>query len=725
MIPILYEPDTTVFNTNGIGRLSDAISCRVNEARNGAFELNMVYPLNGIHFTEMVKSGIIYAKPSARRSNQAFRIEKITRPINGRVSILARHIRYQMGMIPVSPFSAGSLSAALAGFKTNAAEACPFTLSADFNSSSSYAVALPDAILSYLGGQRGSILDIYGGEWEFDNWNGILHKTRGQDDGYKILYGKNLVDLKQEENIINTYTGIYPYWKSDETMVTLPEKVIHSAAAANYPYQRTVVKDFTEAFVNAPTVEQLRNYTNSFITSNGIGKPLVSLSVKWINAQDTPEYKALLSSNVDLCDMVEVYFSALGVATKAKIISYEYDVINERYESLEIGDKRETLALTIEEQIKRVDELPTKDQMTAAVDRATGVLNAGRRGHVIINRNPEGWANEILFLDNENLAQAVHVLRINMNGIGFSSTGYQGPYYQSWTMDGHFSLGGVNNAFGDFQILDGSGKVLGEWDKDGLKFYDASATQKMLMMVNHGGLYLYDTTGGTLAQLTNQGLNVYRGTIQGATVIAGGTADGQFIVQDATGTSIGTWDKNGIVILRGTIDISRGNDVGLYCDGERFQFGDFEVNTDYGRQILESTDEKTGMGGEPNASGGLFLWAGYESDNDYRLAVNDAGVYTVYDGRAYNIGETLKYILENCCGGGPCSCDGGGDTGPCSCESDPGCMCDGETDEIGCTTDECTSNTCSSDGCGSDACSCDAGETCSCDSGQCGPGDGI
>jgi len=97
-----------------------------------------------------------------------------------------------------------------------------------------------------------------------------------------------------------------------------------------------------------------------------------------------------------------------------------------------------------------------------------------------------------------------------------------------------------------------------------------------------------------------------------------------------------------------------------------FQFGDFEVNTDYGRQILESIDETTGMGGEPDSSGGLYLWAGYKSDNDYAFAVNDAGAYTMYNGTAYNIGQTLNYILANCCGGG-CSSDG------CDCDSYEGC----------------------------------------------------
>lgn len=648
MIPILFSPTTNSFGTNGLGRLSDAISCRVNEARNGAFELTMVYPLNGIHFKDIVKAGIIYAKPSARRDPQAFTIDKISRPINGRVTILARHLRYRMGLIPVSPFSAGSLAAALAGFKSNAAEACPFTLTADFTSQSSYAVPVPTPILSYLGGQRGSILDVYGGEWEFDNWSAILHRTRGQNNGYSIMYGKNLVDLKQEENILNTYTGIFPYWQSEETMVMLPEKVVHSAAAASWPFQRTVVKDFTEEFTNAPTADQLRAFTQSFMTRNDIGKPTVSLSVKWVNAQDTPEYKELLTSNVDLCDTVKVIFEALGVSTTAKIIEYEWDVLQERYESLEIGDKRETLALTIEEQMKTISTLPTMSQLNSTVDRATGVLNSGRRGHVIINRNAEGWANEILFLDNENLSAARNVLRINMAGIGFSSTGYQGPYYQSWTMDGHFSLGGVNNAYGDFQILDGSGNPLGEWDKDGLKFYDSA--QHILMLLNHSGLYLRDVSGGTIAQMTADGLNIYKGTISGV-----------------------------------TIDIARGNDIGLYCDGTQFQFGDFEVNDAYGRQILESTDEMTGMSGEPDDEAGLYLWAGYRSDGDYSFVVNSAGAYTQYGSNTYNIGEEI-YKLWNAVHGGGCGSDGcsscDGESTPCNCEGEACTTCDGCDGEV-------------------------------------------
>lgn len=694
MIPILFAANATNFTTNGIGRLSDAISCIVHEARNGEFELEMTYPIDGAHYADIVHSAIIVAKPSARRAQQAFRIYKITKPLAGKITVLAQHISYQLSFIPVSPFSAASLANALSGFRANAAESCPFTLTADFTSASSYAVPIPTSIRAYLGGQRGSILDVYGGEWEWNNYSCILHRSRGQDNGYTIRYGKNLVDLKQEQSIESTYTGVYPYWASEDTMVTLPEKVMHAATAQNFPFQRTLVKDFSDKFDNAPAESALRAYTQSFITSNGIGVPNVNLSLDFVNLADTVEYRDLLTSgNIDLCDIVTVRFEKLGVNVQSKVIDIKYDVLNERYTSIEVGDRRSTLAQTIEDQMETITTLATTEDVGRTVDRATGVLNAGRRGHVVINRNAEGWANEILFLDNENLASAVNVLRINMAGIGFSSTGYQGPYYQSWTMDGHFSLGGVNNAYGDFRILDNDGNPLGEWDKDGLKFYDSA--QHILMLLNHTGLYLKDANDGTLAELTANGLNIYKGTISGV-----------------------------------TIDIARGNEVGLYCDGQTFRFGDFEVNTDYGRQVLESTDEMTGMGGEPDDEGGLYLWAGYRDENDYSFVVNDAGAYVMYNGTAYNIGETLHYILTNCCGGGGCTEDGGG-CGSCdgySCTNDGSCMCYGETDEIG--DGCCVCNGTDGGGCGScdgtdGGCgSCD-GETCSCEGGQCGPGDGL
>ena len=591
MKPILFSPTATDFTKNGIGRLSDAISCTVHEARNGEFELELVYPMDGAHYTEIIHSAIIVAKPSARRSQQPFRIYKITKPLSGKVTVLARHISYQLSFIPVSPFSAGSLAAALSGFKSNAAEVCPFTLSADFSSSSSYAVPIPTGIRSYLGGQRGSILDVYGGEWEWNGYNCILHRNRGQDNGYTIRYGKNLVDLKQEQSIESTYTGVYPYWASEDTMVTLPEKVIHASTAGNFPFQRTLVMDFSSEFDNAPTDAQLRALTQAYIQRNGIGIPNVNLSLNFVNLADTEEYRDLLTTaNLDLCDTVTVQFEKLGVNVQSKVIDIKYDVLNERYTSIEVGDRRSTLATTIEDQLETITTLATTEEVGRTVDRATGVLNAGRRGHVIINRNAEGWANEILFLDNENLSAARNVLRINMAGIGFSSTGYQGPYYQSWTMDGYLSLGGVNNAYGILQILDPSGKLICSVSKDGYTIYDSDGS-----------------------------------------------------------TVIGQWSHAGISLRKGIIDFQWGFDsVGFYADGEKIQLGDWVIDSQsYGRSILQSTDEKTGMSADPGDSDGLYFWAGWNDSDDYVFQVGQGDAYVMYNGVQYEIGRSISR-LNNC-----------------------------------------------------------------------------
>lgn len=625
MIPILFAASATAFTTNGIGRLADTISCEVTEERNGIYEMTLVYPMAGIHYGSIATSSIIVVKPSQSASLQAFRVYKISRPIGGRVTVYCRHISYQLNYIPFKPFSASSLAGALAGFKSNAVEPCPFTLTADFASASSYAVPIPGSIRSYLGGREGSIIDIYGNgaEWEWNNYNCILHAHRGADRGVVLRYGKQITDVTQETNIENTITGIMPYWLSEDTKVYLNAPV-ESATAANFPFHRTVVKDFSDKWENAPTQAQLQSYTQSYINANKIGIPAVSISVNFINLADTLEYKDLAPlETVNLCDTITVDFARLGISTKAKVIKTVYDVLKERYTSIDIGDSRASLSTTIEDQLQAISARPTYAQAQRTIDRATGVLGAGLRGHVVINRNAEGFANEILFLDTDNLYTAKNVLRINMNGIGFSSTGYRGPYYQSWTIDAHFALGGVNNSNGVFEILDSSGKAYGRWDKDGLKLFDNS--QRMLLAINHGGLYLYNPSNPAqvLAQLTAQGLNIYNGYIK---------LGSKFEVrQDGTMTATGA-NFSG-KITASTIDIGKNfhvNEKGeLTATNAKFS-GDIE-----GSKITGSRIE---------SKGGQFIAS--EEDvyiGGFHTFSTDAGQYLATDGEDMGIGDNEEY----------------------------------------------------------------------------------
>ena len=174
MKPILFAEGQTDFSTNGIGRLPDAISCKVTEERNGQYELHMEYPIDGQLIGELKYSRIILATPADNKSPQPFRIYKITKPLSGTVEIDAEHISYQMTHIPVMPYSATGMEPALAGLKTYSAETNPFFFEKEgaFGTAmaNTFKVTEPDNLRALLFGQEGSIIDTFGGEWEFDKF---------------------------------------------------------------------------------------------------------------------------------------------------------------------------------------------------------------------------------------------------------------------------------------------------------------------------------------------------------------------------------------------------------------------------------------------------------------------------------------------------------------------------------------------------------------------------
>lgn len=454
MIPILYSPDAETFTNNGIGRLSDAITVTVVEERNGAYELTMQYPLNGIHFEDIAHSCIILAVPSDGTDPQPFRIYQIDKMIDGTAEIHAEHISYQLNLIPVEPFTADTCLLALEGLKTYAVEDCPFDFYTDKSINTQWNNPFPASIRERLGGSDGSILEAYKGEYEFDGYDVHLWTNRGADRGVTIEYGKNLTDLRQEETIAETYTGIFPYWQKDDgengsiVTVMLPERVLHSAAAANYPFQRTIVVDFTDRFEEAPTEQELRDAGNAYILANNIGIPNVNLSVDFIALWQTEDYKDLAAiERINLCDTVTIRFTDLGVEAKAKVIRTEYDVLNDRYTKLEIGDPKSSLGDTIADISESTTESAVQSvtaAYTQAINDATDLLSGALGGYVVINTNANGEPNEILIMDKPNINTADNVIRLNSAGIGFSQNGYNGPYSSAWTIDNVFDAAAIN-----------------------------------------------------------------------------------------------------------------------------------------------------------------------------------------------------------------------------------------------------------------------------------------
>ena len=292
MNPILFDKNAESFDNNGLGVLNDAISCVVTEQTNGIYELKMTYPQSGRLFSLIGLQSIIYAPPHDSSDMQPFRIYKISKPMNGKVTIDAQHISYQLSNIPVMPFQAANVQDCLSAITEHAAEDCPFTFWTDKSTVARYIQNTPASIRERLGGVQGSVLDIYGGEYEFDNYLVRLWNHRGADRGVTLRYGKNITDIKQEENIATTYTGICPYWSNgNNELVTLPEEVVEGEMADHYPYRLTKVVDMTTYFSEKPTVAQLRTKAEQYVEENAIGIPSVSIDVDFVALWQTEEYK--------------------------------------------------------------------------------------------------------------------------------------------------------------------------------------------------------------------------------------------------------------------------------------------------------------------------------------------------------------------------------------------------------------------------------------------------
>ena len=361
MIPVLFNENETIFTTQGLGALSDAISCTVTEERNGIYELEMTYPISGIHYSDIQYRSIIAAIPSPYRDRQPFRVYKITKPLNGIVTIYARHLSYDLNAIPVNPFSTTGITNAFTALKNSMTIENNFVFSSGLtNETSQVSFTIPYACRTILGGVQGSFLDIFGGEYEWDNWNVKLWADRGKDNGVTIRYGKNMTDLSAEIDGENVVNGIYPYWQKDDVLVTCTPPVIW---AENKPHDKAVTVDFSNDFEEQPTAAQLQERSEKYLNDNDVGEIKASIDVSFVDLSKMDDYKGFISNleKCDLCDIVTVQYEALGVDIKSKIVSIVTDVLKEVYESIEVGAVSADIAQEIADTENKVDNVVRPD----------------------------------------------------------------------------------------------------------------------------------------------------------------------------------------------------------------------------------------------------------------------------------------------------------------------------------------------------------------------------
>lgn len=354
MIPILYDQNEKEFRTNGLGMLSDAVSCYVDFEVNGVYELEMRYPVDGRRYEDIQNRSLILAKPSPFDRPQPFRVYRITAPMRGTITVYARHIAYDLMGIPVAPFQAANAPAAMQGLSDNAAVVCPFTFSTEKETVAAMDVKVPKSIWSQLGGSEGSVLDVYGGEYEFDRFSVRLHKRLGEDRGVAIRYGKNLTTLEQDKNCANVYTGVYPYWaNADGALVTLQERILY--ADGSFDHVRIMPLDLSEDFEEAPTEDQLHSRAVAYMKANNIGVPDISWTIGFVNLAQTEEYKdKAILEEIHWGDTVTVILPKMGINVSARAVKARHNVLLDRYESVTLGKVKANISDTIADNSQKI-----------------------------------------------------------------------------------------------------------------------------------------------------------------------------------------------------------------------------------------------------------------------------------------------------------------------------------------------------------------------------------
>ena len=445
MIPILYKPDAKT----KIGWLAEASDCQCTEERNGVFELEFQYPMLGRYAADLVIDRYVKAKPNANGKNQFFHIRKVSKPINGMFTVSCEHISYALSGYPVPTVSASgnaqvAINAILTAAKNQLGKDTGFSVATtDITLSSSIALTNVSARAA-LGGVSGSVLDVYGGEYEFDNHTIKLHKARGKDRGVRIAYGRNMTELKCDIDMDSAYTGIYGYVKNDNVDLHSYKAVTNSSGIN----AKTLIRDFSSDFSGGDgkiTQSGLDSAVSAYAAANDINSPTVSMTVSFVDLSQSPEYASFSAlESVSLCDTVQIYHKDLNINIKAKVIKTVYDVLHERYTSIDLGSPRANFADVIKQTVNETKDLrgqlvATRSDLTAAYEKAiadaTAAITGNSGGYVRLNpsQNPQ----EILIMDTPDISNAKNIWRFNLSGFGHSSGGYSGPYRTAVTQDGH------------------------------------------------------------------------------------------------------------------------------------------------------------------------------------------------------------------------------------------------------------------------------------------------
>lgn len=358
MRPILYNANETAFETYGLGEI-DATKAQVTRERNGNYTLYIEYPASGPLAGTFKNDMRIKSDAGLRTKNQTFFISRILKDSTGILKVYAKHISHLTEKMAIRNNTnvSGTAQAALAIWALNALGGIRFDTWSDIDltSKTSWNIADFKTARDALGGVAGSILDVWGGEYEFDNTVIRLHKQLGRKSPIVLEYGRNILRAEDDQDIDGAYTSVYPYATytpesqgtgeggatSQQVTVELPEKYVDGPYIGLYNERRVLIVDFSSNFKDkeVPTIDKLRRLAKEYAINNRLGLPKINTKIEYVDLSKTLDYKLTqILEEAELCDIVPVYYPQIGLTSEdAKLTTIVYDVLLEQNDSVEVG----------------------------------------------------------------------------------------------------------------------------------------------------------------------------------------------------------------------------------------------------------------------------------------------------------------------------------------------------------------------------------------------------
>ena len=491
----IYLNTETNFNNNGLGFLKDCISASVTEVLNGDMYLEFSYPLNGTLSEYLVEENIVKCN-TGNDNYQLFRIKKVEKNFRT-IDVYAWHIFYDLLDNFIEDTAPTNLSCS--GFgewiltKTNFAS--PFSFYSDINTSKSARYVRRNPVECFIGDMENSMVNLFQGELERDNFLIKLLLRRGNDNHVKLMFGKNIQDIKITTDITSMYTRLMPMGFDG---LKLPELYVDSPLINNYPTPKIAKVEFSDikydpedpdAFHDVEDAyTALRNAANALYTA-GIDKPSINIKINWLELSKTEQYKNYSAlETVHLGDSITA--EIIGLYYETRVMKTIYNPLNDRIENFEVGTFQKTINSTITANTKALEKIDVGGILDDATARATQLITSAMGGFVVKTNN------EIFIMDTDDTSTAQKVWRWNLNGLGYSSTGISGPYGIAITQTGEINADFITAGSIKTNMIEGLDDFLIE-------------VGNMFFNFNTKELTINSQDSTVNSRLDNQGIRVY------------------------------------------------------------------------------------------------------------------------------------------------------------------------------------------------------------------------